>query len=314
MYINIKDIEHIHDFERQKKANKVHKQSDEYLRDSIKNVGMKEPLTVVKLGNRFLLIDGYRRLKAIEDLSRIEELHVSIDLTALPVVVHNKISPHIARYMTDIRQDIPYTMRAHFIKELKEKYGTTLKDIAHLYGKTAPSVENWLHILRTIPKVQKDIDSGRLPMTSAKVFATLKEEGQRRLYNRLQQYKKRVSRNTINREIRRIPKSMFNIPDKQKRKEMAKALIEKRTGYIHEDRTELKLRKKMVMDDIVVAVQELDYLERQIKSYYDTIRKYVNVADVWFRTTEIKKYIETNYSDKASKMKQIIYVELGKRI
>ena len=64
MHINIKDIELLPNLIRQKKAEQTANQSDEYLRDSIKNVGMKEPLTILKLDDRFLLVDGYRRLKA----------------------------------------------------------------------------------------------------------------------------------------------------------------------------------------------------------------------------------------------------------
>lgn len=313
MLINIKNIELLPEFIRQKKADEVPKQSDEYLRDSLKNVGMKEPLTVLRVGERYILIDGYRRLKAIEDLYKIGELHDSIDLTSLPVVVHENISPVVARYMVDIRQDIPYTLRALYIRKLMDEHGKTRKEIAQLYGISPPSIENWLVILRCIPAVQKAIDKDRFPMSAGKIFSTITEEGQEILYNRFKNYSK-VTREKINREANRLSKSFFNIPDKQKRREIAKSLIEKKTGYVHENRTELKVRKRMVMDDIVVAEKEHLYLEREVKFYSDIIREYVSVVEIWLRSSDIKDYIASNYPKSFSDISDIIYVELGKKI
>jgi len=311
--INIKDVELLPEFVRQKKADRVSKQSDEYLRDSIKNVGMKEPLTVLNLGKRYLLVDGYRRLKAIKDLSEIGELHDSIDVNSLPAIVHDDISPMVARYMVDIRQDIPYTLRAIFIKKLLDEHGKTRKEIAQLYGISPPSIENWLVILRCIPIVQKAIDNGRFPMSAGKIFSTLREKGQEILYNKLRHYSE-VPRARINQEANRISKSLFNIPEKQKRKEIAKSLIEKKTGYVHEDRTELRVRKKIIMDDIVVAEKEHAYLEREVKFYSDTVRKYVSMVEIWSRSSDIKNYIASNYPKSFSDISEIIYIELGKRI
>lgn len=313
MRINIKDVELLPEFIRQKKADEVPKQSDEYLRDSLKNVGMKEPLTVIKLEGKYLLIDGYRRLKAIEQLGGIGELHDSIDITSLPAVVHEDISPMVARYMVDIRQDLLYSLRATYIKRLIDDHGKTRKDIAKLYGISPPSIENWLVILRCIPEVRKAIDKGQLPMSAGKIFSTIKDKGQQILYNRLKNYSK-VTRDRINREAKRIAKSLFNIPDAQKRKRIAQSLIEKKTGYVHENRTELKVRKKMVMDDIVVAEKEYAYLERQVKFYTDTVHNYVSLVEIWFRWEDVKKYVVSNYSRSFSDISDVIYVELGRKV
>lgn len=316
MYIvnlKYKDIEPLEGFERQKKAEQVHKQSDEHLRDSIKNVGMKEPLTVMKLGGRYFLIDGYRRFKILKELHTIGELPDSVDLSSLPAVVHEGTSPEVLRYMLDIRQDIPYTLQAEWIKRLIDDHGKTRKEIAQFYGISPASIENWLVLLKCIPEVKKAVDKGQFPMSAGKIFSTLKNKGQEVLYNRLKNFT-RATRDRINREAGRIPKSLFNIPDKEKRRQIAKSLIETKTGYVHEDRTELKVRKKMVMDDIVVAEKERDYLERNVKFYSDTIREYVGMAEIWLRSAEVKNYITSNYPKSFTDISDIIYVELGKKI
>ncbi len=326
MHINIKDIELLPNLIRQKKAEQTANQSDEYLRDSIKNVGMTEPLTILKLNNRFLLVDGYRRLKAIKQLHSIGELHESVNLESLPAVVHENGSPEVLRYMLDIRQDIPYSLQAEYIKKLIEDHGKTKKEIAQLYGLSPASVENWLVILKCISAVQKAIDEGRLPMSAGKVFSTLKEKGQQLLYERLKSYAKvtrdginlkshtKVTRDIINREAKHLPKALFNIPDKERRFKLASALIRKKTGYVHEDRTELKVKKRMVMDDIVVAEKEHSYLERQAKYYSDSVREYVNIMEIWLRSNNIKDYLATNYPKPFTDIAEIIHVELGKKI
>ena len=311
--ISIKDIKFFKDFERQKKAEQVPKQSDEFLRDSIKNVGMKEPLTVLKFGEGYLLVDGYRRYRALQDLHSIRELPGSIDLNSLPAIVHEDGSPEVLRYMLDIRQDLSYSLQAIYIKKLLEDHGKTKKEIAQLYGISPASIENWLVILKCIPEVQKAIDKGQFPMSAGKIFTTLKEEGQEKLFERLKNYTK-VTRDRINREANRIPKNLFNIPDKTKRREIAKSLIKTKTGYVHENRTELKVRKKAVMDDIVVAEKERVYLEREVKFYSDTIREHVNIMEIWLRSEPIKNYIASNYPKPFSDIREIIHVELGKKI
>lgn len=310
MRININDIVSEPKLIRQKKAENVSKQSGEYLRDSLKNVGMKEPLSVVKMGERYLLVDGYRRLRAIEDLHRIGELHDSIDLSSLPALVHENISPAVARFMVDIRQDIPYSLRAHYIRRLMKDHGRTKDEIAKLYGISTVSIKNWLVILRCVPNVQKAIDRNRYPMTAAMIFCALTEKGQENLHERLRKYQK-VTRETVNREASRLPKALFRIPDKLKRKKIAKSLIEKRKGYVNEDRTELRVRKKRVMDDIVVAEKEHAYLQQEVKSYSNVIREYATVAEIWLRTTEIRQYIENNYPRYLHDISEIISIELG---
>ncbi|MBL7132250.1 MAG: ParB N-terminal domain-containing protein [Candidatus Omnitrophica bacterium] len=313
MHINIKDIKLLPNLIRQKKAEQVPKQSDEYLRDSIKNVGMKEPITVLRLGEYFLLVDGYRRLKAIKQLHSIGELHESVDLKAIPAVIHDDGSPEVLRYMLDIRQDIPYSLQAEYIKILIENHGKTKKEIAQLYGISPASIENWMVILKCISEVQRAIDKGRLPMSAGKIFSTLKEKGQQLLCDRLKDYTK-VTRDRINREARRISKTLYNIPDREERRKLASALINKKKGHVHEDRTELRVRKRIVMDDIVVAEKEHDYLERQVKFYSDAIREYVTIMEIWLRSASIKNYLETNYPKPFGDIAEIIHVELGRKI
>lgn len=310
MRINIKNIVVEPALIRQKKAESIPKLSNEYLRDSLKNVGMKEPLSVVKVGERYLLIDGYRRLSAIQDLDRIGELHESIDPSSLPAIVHKNISPAVARFMVDIRQDIPYSVRAFYIRKLMNDYGSTKAEIARLYGISAASIKNWLVILRCVSSVQKAIDQNLYPMTAAMVFSAITDKGQETLQRRLKKYPK-VTREIVNKEADRLAKSLFRIPDRLKRKEMAKSLIQKRKSNFHKDRTELRVRKKRVMYNIVVAEKEHTYLQREVKSYTDVIREYVSIAAIWLRTGRIKQYLQDNYPEYFSDINDIVSVELG---
>lgn len=313
MYVDIKHIEELPEFIRRKKARGVPKQSDEYLRDSIKNAGMKEPLTLLKREKGYILVKGYRRLKAIRELQGIGELPRSVDPSSLPAVVHDKVSPSVLRYMVDLRQDIPYSLRAHYIRRLVQEHNKKKSEIAQLYGVCAPSIENWLVIARCIPEVQKAIDSKRYPMSAGKIFSTLTKEGQRVLQAKLRDYDG-VTRDRINTEARGLSKSHYNIPDRDKRKSMAKSLISAKTGLVHTNRTELRVKRKMVMDDIVVAEKELQLLERQVKFYSDTNRRYASVLEIWLRTNEIRDHIKSNYPEILSDISEIVLLELGVKV
>jgi len=214
--------------------------------------------------------------------------------------------------MVDIRQDIPYSLRAFYIKELIDKHRKKKKQIAQLYGISPPSIENWLVISRCIKVVQEAIDNNEYPMSAGKIFSTLTKKGQEILYDKLKKYPT-VTRDRINSEANRLSDSLFTIPDKERRRDIAGSLIEKKRGHVHKDRTELKV-KKMVMDDLAVAEKEFDYFERQVKFYSNTVLEYASVVEIWLRTSDIKNYIESNYPRIFSDICDIISHELGVRV
>lgn len=136
------------------------------LADSIKEIGVIQPLTVQKEGSKFSLIAGERRLRA----SKLA------GLSHVPVIV-KKVTQKDSQVMAIVenvqRKDLNCVEEALAYYKLMSEFNLTQEEVAKKIGKTRSTIANFLRILK-LPKsvvimMQKEI----LSFGHGKVLASL---------------------------------------------------------------------------------------------------------------------------------------------
>ncbi len=157
---------------------------DDILRKSIEQGGIQVPLVVSKLtgltDERFVLIDGFRRLEIARDLKMKEVPCVLDDIPkgAGPEEYRNRL-----RFILDEhRQDLFPSQRASLINNLKERFQMNNKEVGAYLGVDGSTIGNWLLVDKLIPEVVEKIDAQKVSIHSCRAFEGMTEEGQRRVW------------------------------------------------------------------------------------------------------------------------------------
>ena len=137
------------------------------LADSIRGIGLLEPIVVRANGNgRYQVIAGERRVKACY----IAGVH------KIPAVVR-QVTDRQAAAMTVIenlqREDVNPMDQANGFRRLVEDFGFTPGQIVERTGKSRTAVSNCLRLLHLPDRVQDMVRSGRLSAGHAKVLLAL---------------------------------------------------------------------------------------------------------------------------------------------
>lgn len=126
--------------------------SDEELQDlaeSIKSIGLIQPITVRQVEEHYEIVVGERRFRAVK----------MAGLEAIPAVVAN-ITDEQSAVMALIeniqRQDLNFIEEAEALLQLMETHGFTQKSLAEKIGKNQSTVSNKLRVL-SLPDDVKDI-------------------------------------------------------------------------------------------------------------------------------------------------------------
>jgi ParB family chromosome partitioning protein len=137
------------------------------LADSIKSIGLMEPIVVrAGGGGRYQVIAGERRVKAC----------YMAGIYKVPAVVRN-VSNQQAAAMTIIenllREDVNPIDQAQGFRRLAEEFGFTPTQIAEHTGKSASGVCNFLRLLQLPPRVQEMLRRGSLSLSHGKALFAL---------------------------------------------------------------------------------------------------------------------------------------------
>ncbi len=137
------------------------------LADSIKSIGLMEPIVVrASGGGRYQVIAGERRVKAC----------YMAGVYKIPAVVRN-VSDQEAAAMTIIenllREDVNPMDQAQGFRRLAEEFGFSREQIAERTGKSRASICNFLRLLQLPPRVQEMLRQGSLSLSHGKVLFAL---------------------------------------------------------------------------------------------------------------------------------------------
>ena len=133
------------------------------LTESIREVGILQPILVRPMGDDFELIAGERRWRAARRLG----------LTRIPALVRESsdaASLEEALVENVHRADLNALEEAAAFQQLIEDFSLTHEEVATRVGKSRTAVTNTLRLLQLPPTVQKLVRDGSLPMGHARAL------------------------------------------------------------------------------------------------------------------------------------------------
>ena len=140
----------------------------EALSDSIVKYGVISPITVRRVGERYVIIAGERRWRAarMAGLSEIPVIIISAD---------DKKAAEIALVENIQRSDLNPVEEAQAYAALIDQYGLTQEEVAEQIGKSRSSVTNSLRLLDLPDAVLSMLAAGKLSSGNAKVLLGIKD-------------------------------------------------------------------------------------------------------------------------------------------
>ena len=125
----------------------------EELSESIKRLGVINPLTVVQKGKRYIIVAGTRRYLAAK-MANLAMVPVTVIKADDPTQEEIKVQENISR------EDVNPVDQAEHIKMLKEELKLTHEQIASIYNRSTGWVSQVLHILSWDPGYVEAVKAG----------------------------------------------------------------------------------------------------------------------------------------------------------
>jgi ParB family chromosome partitioning protein len=136
--------------------------------ESIKGVGLLQPLVVRRFGEQYQLVAGERRLRAAQ----------SVGLTEVPVRVVNLNDQQLveAALVENIqRSDLNPIEKAHGFKDYLERFRLTQEELAGRLGLDRTTISNLVGLLDLAPAVQEAVRVKQITLGHAKVLKGIKD-------------------------------------------------------------------------------------------------------------------------------------------
>ncbi|MBM4370758.1 MAG: ParB/RepB/Spo0J family partition protein [Deltaproteobacteria bacterium] len=151
----------IHQLDRKYEGVKVRDRSEESrLRSSLEREGQKQPVVVVRVDGGYVLVDGYRRVRALEKLGRdvVDALVLESGEVEALVTLHHLQHPREHSPLED----------GYLVRVLAEEHGLSQGDIARRLGHTQSWVSRRLGLVRDLPEwIQALIRDGEVTCKAA---------------------------------------------------------------------------------------------------------------------------------------------------
>lgn len=172
------------------------------LADSIKTQGIIQPITVRKLGDKYQLISGERRLQA----SKIA------GLTHLPAYIrtaNDQQMLEMALIENIQRENLNPVEIALSYQRLMTECGLRQEDLGDRVGKNRATVANYLRLLRLPPEIQMALRRKDLSMGHARAIVALdKTEDQLYIFKRI------IEQGLSVRKVEELVRQLLSKPDK----------------------------------------------------------------------------------------------------
>lgn len=139
------------------------------LAESIKQHGVIQPIIVIEVDGKFMVIAGERRLRA----SKLA------NLSTIPCIIKNYTErqiKEIALIENLQREDLNPIEAARAIKQLMEEYDSTQEVVAEKIGKSRPAVANLLRLLSLNHNVLKLVEENKISAGHARVLVVIEDE------------------------------------------------------------------------------------------------------------------------------------------
>lgn len=188
------------------------------LAESIKHLGIIQPITVRKIGeNRYQLISGERRLRAAK-LANLNEIPAFVkdadDDTLLELALVENIQ----------RQDLNAIEIANSYQKLLEEFNLTQEELSSRVGKNRATISNYLRILNLPPVIQAAIRYEKITMGHARALASINDD--EALMNI---FKKTIDEGL---SVRKVEELVANLKNKSTAKHSNKNIVSEKTEKI----------------------------------------------------------------------------------
>ena len=182
------------------------------LAESIKRVGILNPIIVKSDNGNFKIISGERRFRAAQIAG----------LTEVPVIIKEEINERTSFEISLIenihREDLNPIEEAESYRRLIDEFNYTHQQVAELIGKDRSYVTNILRLLKLSDFAKKAIIKGLLTTGHCKVLVNLSEEDQNKLCKII------IERNLSVRETENLVRKLKDT-NNNKRENIAKVLF-----------------------------------------------------------------------------------------
>jgi len=130
------------------------------LAESIRSIGLQNPITVRLKGDRYEVVSGHRRFLA----------HKLLGLEMIPCIIRDveNAGMLVARCVENIqREDLSPMETARVYKALRDEYGYSLEKMSQVVGKNKMTVWKYVQLLGLPEDFQQAVDKGLLSMSVA---------------------------------------------------------------------------------------------------------------------------------------------------
>jgi len=281
-------------------------ESDDRLRESLRAVGMREPLLIRKSGDKWVLLDGYRRYYQLRFLRDSGNLGLLLDADAVACYVDDKPveTEESIRYETnERRQQLPPSLQAAKFRELMEVHKRTIPQIAAMCGLSAPSVSNYLVLTTTIAEVQAAVDRNHLPMSAGKVFSVLTDEGQQKLWRKVSRAKG-VTRVGLQALAAKFPDRLYKRP-KAERMRRSKHVRAAKMGQV-QDRGQTR---NYLQETLASVAEELEFKEGEIERLRVTQLPLMRWWASALQDDSVRQYMKSQQNDRLRDIEIILEID-----
>ncbi|EAB5363022.1 ParB/RepB/Spo0J family partition protein [Campylobacter jejuni] len=216
------------------------------LANSIKEFGLIQPIIVFKKNNKFILIAGERRLRAVKALGKKEILAFIADID------ENKLR-ELALIENIQRENLNPIELANSYKDLMQVHKITQENLAELIHKSRTQITNTLRLLNLDIRTQELIVSGKISQGHAKVLVGLDQKDEKMLVDSIIGQKLNV------RDTEKIVKKIKNnesLPNQEFEDEIKKLKqILNRFGFDCKNKN----------NDFVIHLENIDKIKKLIK-------------------------------------------------
>lgn len=216
------------------------------LANSIKEFGLIQPIIVFKKNNKFILIAGERRLRAVKALGKKEILAFIADID------ENKLR-ELALIENIQRENLNPIELANSYKDLMQVHKITQENLAELIHKSRTQITNTLRLLNLDIRTQELIASGKISQGHAKVLVGLDQKDEKMLVDSIIGQKLNV------RDTEKIVKKIKNnesLPNQEFEDEIKKLKqILNRYGFDCKNKN----------NDFVIHLENIDKIKKLIK-------------------------------------------------
>ncbi|EDA0706349.1 ParB/RepB/Spo0J family partition protein [Campylobacter jejuni] len=216
------------------------------LANSIKEFGLIQPIIVFKKNNKFILIAGERRLRAVKALGKKEILAFIADID------ENKLR-ELALIENIQRDNLNPIELANSYKDLMQVHKITQENLAELIHKSRTQITNTLRLLNLDIRTQELIASGKISQGHAKVLVGLDQKDEKMLVDSIIGQKLNV------RDTEKIVKKIKNnesLPNQEFEDEIKKLKqILNRFGFDCKNKN----------NDFVIHLENIDKIKKLIK-------------------------------------------------